>query len=56
MLVKLLNLKVMRLKQAKILLTDGGGQVCAPRHTSVCKLSRLSNLAILLILGRSFQW
>ena len=35
MLVKLLNLKVIRLKQAKILLTDGGGQVCAPRHTSV---------------------
>ena len=47
----------------------GGGQVCAAHHTNVCKFSRLfravsslvfnkslSNLAILLILTRSFQW
>ena len=47
----------------------GGGQVCAPHHTNVCKISRLwgfmsslifnkslSNLALLLILRRSFQW
>ena len=47
----------------------GEGQVCAPHHTNVCKISplwgfmsslifnkSLSNLALLLILGRSFQW
>ena len=47
----------------------GGGQVCAAHHTNVCKFSRLfravsslvfnkslSNLAVLLILTRSFQW
>ena len=33
MLVKLLNLKVIRLKQAKILLTDGGGaSLCPPPY------------------------
>ena len=30
MLVKLLNLKVIRLKQAKILFTDGGGKFVPP--------------------------
>ena len=42
----------------------GRGQVCDPHLTNVCKISRLSlvfnkslsNLAILLILKRSFQW
>ena len=47
----------------------GEGQVCAPHHTNVCKISplwgfmsslifnkSLSNLALLLILRRSFQW
>ena len=45
------------------------GQVCAPYHINICKISRLwgavsslvfnksfSNFAILLILRRSFQW
>ena len=52
MLVKLPNLKVIRLKRSKIELRNfakiyrrlyGGvvvGQVCAPHHTNVCKISR----------------
>ena len=64
--MKINLLKVMKFYRKRLY---GGGQVCAPHHTNVCKILQLceaisslakdvslSNLAILVILRRSFQW
>ena len=64
MLLKLPNLKVIRLKRAKIQVRKvakiyrrwyGGGQVCVFHHTNVCKISRLRGAISSLIFNKSLS-